>query len=169
MTMADHIAVMNAGHIEQLADPTELYERPATTFVANFLGQSNLLKAQVTGPVGDGLVGATTHGVDIVIDAARLPAGLTDIWVGVRPEKLKLGSQGRNRVNGKVTDASFTGVATQYLVELPWGIEVTVVQQNDGSSRARVGENVTLSWEPGQEFILDQSQDDEAGTGIDDD
>jgi spermidine/putrescine transport system ATP-binding protein len=58
---------------------------------------------------------------------------------------------------------SFTGVATQYLVRMPWGFDVVVVQQNDGSARARLGENITLSWDPGREFVLDAAQSDLAG------
>ena len=164
MTMADTIAVMNAGHMEQLADPATLYEKPASTFVANFLGQSNLLTATIKGPAEGGLVRADVHGHEILLQAEKVPEGLTDVWVGVRPEKLTLGEAGgRNRLSGTVTDASFTGVATQYLVRMPWGFDVVVVQQNDGSARARVGENVTLSWDPGREFVLDAAQDDHAG------
>lgn len=164
MTMADHIAVMNAGHMEQLADPATLYEEPASTFVANFLGQSNLLRATVTGPAEGGLALAQAQGHELLVQADKVPAGLTDVWVGVRPEKLTLGdSGGRNRMRGRVTDASFTGVATQYLVRTPWGSDVVVVQQNDGSARATTGEDVTLSWEPGHEFVLDAAQDDHAG------
>jgi spermidine/putrescine transport system ATP-binding protein len=62
-----------------------------------------------------------------------------------------------------VTDASFTGVATQYLVRMPWGHDLMVVQQNDGSARARLGENVTLAWDPGHEFVLDSTQAEDAG------
>jgi spermidine/putrescine transport system ATP-binding protein len=164
MTMADHIAVMNAGHIEQLADPATLYEEPSSTFVANFLGQSNLLRASVRGPAGEGLVRADVNGAEVLMSAAKLPEGLTDVWLGVRPEKLTLGeSGGRNRLRGRVVDASFTGVATQYLVRMPWGSDVMVVQQNDGSPRGALGDEVTLSWEPGREFVLDAAQDDHAG------
>lgn len=166
MTMADTIAVMNGGRIEQLADPTTLYEHPASTFVANFLGQSNLLQAQITGPAVDGLMPARTHECDVWVQAERVPEGITDVWIGVRPEKLHLGDGGRNRLQGVVTDASFTGVATHYLIRLPWGFEVTLVQQNDGSARAAVGENVTVSWEPGYEFVLDQAQAEDAGAGV---
>ena len=166
MTMADSIAVMNAGRIEQLADPASLYERPTSTFVANFLGQSNLLLASITGPGRGGLVPATTHGNEVHVSAEHLPEGITDVWIGVRPEKLRLGEHGANRLRGVVTDASFTGVATQYLIRLPWGFEVMLIQQNDGSSRASVGETVTVSWEPGQEFVLDQNQDEAAGANI---
>ncbi|MEW1954210.1 ABC transporter ATP-binding protein [Terrabacter sp. NPDC080008] len=166
MTMADSIAVMNAGRIEQLADPAALYERPTSTFVANFLGQSNLLLASITGPASNGLMPATTHGNDVHVAAEHVPDGIRDVWIGVRPEKLRLGEQGSNRLRGVVTDASFTGVATQYLIRLPWGFEVMLIQQNDGSARATVGETVTVSWEPGQEFVLDQNQDQAAGAQI---
>ena len=163
MTMADSIAVMNGGRLEQLGDPATLYEHPASTFAANFLGQSNLLKARVTGSAGDGLAMANVHGHDVLVRAESIPDGLTDIWVGVRPEKLALGNGGRNTLSGTVTDASFTGVATQYLVGMPWGQDLMVVQQNDGSPRARLGENVSLGWEPGHEFVLDSAQDEDAG------
>ncbi len=166
MTMADTIAVMNKGRIEQLGDPATLYEKPASTFVANFLGQSNLLRAQITGAAVDGVMPASTHDHDVWVAADRVPDGLRDVWIGVRPEKLRLGDAGRNQIKGQVTDASFTGVATQYLVAMPWGFELMVVQQNDGSPRAGVGENVTLSWDPGHEFVLDQSQAEDAGSGL---
>ena len=161
--MADSIAVMNGGGLEQLGDPATLYEHPSSTFVANFLGQSNLLKARVTGSAGDGLLSAQVQGHDVLISADKVPDGLTEMWLGVRPEKLALGDGGRNRLSGTVTDASFTGVATQYLVRMPWGHDLMVVQQNDGSARARLGENVTLTWDPGHEFVLDSSQDEDAG------
>jgi len=164
MTMADTIAVMNAGYLEQLGDPATLYEHPASTFVANFLGQSNLLRARITGSAEDGLLTADVHGEEILVDAKNVPEGLRDVWVGVRPEKLGLGeTAGRNHLHGLVTDVSFTGVATQYLVRMPWGFDVVVVQQNDGSARARLGENITLSWDPGREFVLDAAQSDLAG------
>ncbi|WP_406830147.1 ABC transporter ATP-binding protein [Pedococcus sp. KACC 23699] len=168
MTMADTIAVMNAGRVEQLGDPAALYERPATTFVANFLGQSNLLEGTLTGTRPDGLVTAQVHGHEVLVDASRVPEDIKDVWIGVRPEKLRLGDQGQNVLRGSVTDASFTGVATHYLVRMPWGHEITLVQQNDGSPRRSVGENVDVSWDAGYEFVLDQQQDEDAGIGRDD-
>jgi spermidine/putrescine transport system ATP-binding protein len=65
-----------------------------------------------------------------------------------------------------VRDVSFTGVATQYSVQMPWGQELTVVQQNDGTSRATLGENVTISWAAEHGFALDASQDAEAGAEL---
>lgn len=164
MTMADTIAVMNGGNLEQLGDPATLYENPDSTFVANFLGQSNLLRASVEGEPADSVVMVDVQGQQLEVSRDHVPAGIRDIWLGVRPEKLRLGEQGgRNQLKGEVTDVSFTGVATQYLVRMPWGRELVVVQQNDGSARARVGENVTISWAAEHGFALDASQDAKAG------
>ncbi|GAB2758218.1 ABC transporter ATP-binding protein [Terrabacter sp. AAH1] len=171
MTMADRIAVMNAGRMEQLGDPATLYERPSSTFVANFLGQSNLLRASVLGSEsGNGVVRVRSHDTELEVVRDHLPQGVGDVWLGVRPEKLRLGeSGGPNRLSGLVRDVSFTGVATQYSVEMPWGQELTVVQQNDGTARARLGENVTVSWAAEHGFALDASQDAEAGAELVDD
>ena len=164
MTMADTIAVMNAGRIEQLGDPATLYERPASTFVANFLGQSNLLRASVCGPPQDGEVPVKAHETLLHVAADHVPEGCTEVWLGVRPEKLRLGDHGGpNRLTGTVTDVSFSGVATQYLVRMPWDQELTVIQQNDGSGRARRGDEVTVSWASEHGFALDASQSADAG------
>jgi spermidine/putrescine transport system ATP-binding protein len=163
MTMADTVAVMNGGRLEQVGAPADLYDHPASTFVANFLGQSNLLTSRITGQGPDGMVTADCHGQPILVAADHVPAGITEVFVGVRPEKLRLGHSGSNRLSGTVTDASFTGVATQYLVRMPWGFELNVVQPNDGSPRFQLGETVDVSWEPGSEFVLDATQDEDAG------
>lgn len=164
MTMADTIAVMNRGRLEQVGDPATLYERPDSTFVANFLGQSNLLAAKVVG-VDGGLADVDVHGARLRIPVDRLPADAGAVWLGIRPEKVRLGAAepGANAVSGVVTDASFTGLATHYLVRMPWGQQLTVVQQNDGMPRASVAENVTLSWAPEHGFALTADQDAHAG------
>jgi len=176
MTMADTIAVMNGGRLEQVADPATLYERPSSTFVANFLGQSNLLKATVTGRTGT-MAELDVHGVSLRLPLDRLKGDTTELWLGVRPEKLRLvgsalvdgadQSDGRhleqNRLTGVVTDASFTGLATNYLVHLPWGQELMVVQQNDGTRSAARGAQVTLGWAPEHGFALNAKQDAHAG------
>jgi len=95
MTMADTIAVMNAGHLEQLGDPATLYEHPASTFVANFLGQSNLIRASVTGKSGDDLL-LEVHGQKAAMPAARRASGTDDLLIGVRPEKIQLAQPGES-------------------------------------------------------------------------
>jgi spermidine/putrescine transport system ATP-binding protein len=173
MTMADTIAVMNAGRIEQMGSPEELYENPATTFVANFLGQSNLVAGTVAGKEGD-MLAVQAHGHRIVLPAARCRVETGAAIVGVRPEKLHLAASGgeipagRNVFEGGVvTDASFIGVSTQYLVKMPWGEELAVFEQNSGQEIHRPGSAVSLHWEPTQTFGLDGSQDIEAGADID--
>ena len=162
MTMADTVAVMRAGHLEQLGSPADLYDNPATTFVANFLGQSNLLPLELTGSGDAELATGNSHGVSLLVDRAQLPAGAAgSVQLGIRPEKLRLFAAGssdlNNRLDGKVTDASFTGVATTYLVAMPWGQELTVTQPNDGSARAQLGDDVSLGWEPHQAFVLTEA------------
>ena len=170
MTMADTIAVMNAGVIEQLGDPAELYERPRTTFVANFLGQSNLLPGTVTGADGEHLV-VEVRGQKMRVPRSRCASHDGAVWFGVRPEKLRILSgesrlQGDNQLSGTVTDASFTGVSTQYLVQLGWDQEITVVQQNDGTPPLRPGQQVTVQWAPEHGFALDAQQDAHAGEDV---
>ncbi len=170
MTMADSIAVMNGGRIEQLGDPATLYEEPRSTFVANFLGQSNLIRGSVVpGSGANGTALVHCHGLDLEVDRDHLPAGVEEVYLGVRPEKLRLGEGGGpNQVKGLVRDVSFTGVATQYTVETSWGRNLTVVQQNDGSARAALGEPVVLSWAASHGFVLDASQDEDAGAELED-
>jgi spermidine/putrescine transport system ATP-binding protein len=159
MTMADTVAVMRAGHLEQLGSPADLYDHPATTFVANFLGQSNLLPVELTGSGDAELARGDSHGVSLLVARTQLAVGAKGgVQLGIRPEKLRLlpagSSEMINCLQGKVTDASFTGVATTYLVAMPWGQELTVTQPNDGSARAQLGDDVTLGWEPHQAFVL---------------
>jgi len=171
--MADTIAVMNGGRIEQLGSPGDLYEAPETTFVANFLGQSNLVPASVSGTDGGALV-LDLHGQKLAMPAARRAAGAgDDLLVGIRPEKIQMQvSEGSATTDpahnvlpgGVVTDTSFTGVSTQYLVRMPWGQELMVFVQNLGVAGVHPpGTKVDLSWDPAHTFALDGSADATAG------
>ena len=170
MTMADTIAVMNHGVIEQLGAPGELYENPQTTFVANFLGQSNLIMTSVTGS-SDGTVVVDCHGQKVGVDASRSHTTDGRGWLGVRPEKIfasEAGSEDHEGSNvltgGRITDVSFVGVSTQYLVAMPWGQEVMVFEQNTGRRAPfRNGDEVDLAWSRGHAFLLDAGQDAHAG------
>ncbi|WP_051552282.1 ABC transporter ATP-binding protein [Nocardioides sp. URHA0020] len=170
MTMADTVAVMNLGVIEQMGAPQDLYENPETTFVANFLGQSNLIEGAIKSRSAD-IVVADMNGIDVSIPAGRSHTDGDRGWIGIRPEKVLIGDPGEqldapgNSVpGGVVTDVSFVGVSTQYLVRMPWGQELQVFQQNTGHRRLyRTGESVDLSWRPEYAFLLDISQDASAG------
>jgi len=169
MTMADTVAVMNAGAIEQLGRPDELYDNPATTFVANFLGQSNLVAGEIRASRGAELE-VDVHGATIRVPSSRARVRSGKVWFGVRPEKVILGSsvdtaEATNVLApGVVTDVSFAGVSTQYLVRMPWDQELTVFEQNTGAHPVRrVGEGVDLRWRPEHTFVLDAAQDARAG------
>ncbi|MEU3840574.1 ABC transporter ATP-binding protein [Streptomyces sp. NPDC028635] len=175
MTMADTVAVMNAGRVEQLGAPSDLYENPQTTFVANFLGTSNLIEAEVDTKSGDDIV-LKAGGGKLVLPQARCSAPATaggKVLVGIRPEKIALthaddaGSipEGRNRVTGKIADASFIGVSTQYVIDSPVCDELAVYVQNvERDGRLVPGADVVLHWNPAHTFGMDATQDIDAGT-----
>ena len=175
MTMADTIAVMNAGKVEQLGPPGELYDAPATVFVANFLGQSNLVRGRVTGRSGQDVV-LDVHGRKLVVPEARNQAAGAEVFVGVRPEKIRMtttdtavGGAGDNTLDGTVSDASFVGVSTQYLVRTPWDQELMVFAQNAGAEPpVTPGTRVVLRWDPVHTFCLDANVDITAGVILDD-
>jgi spermidine/putrescine transport system ATP-binding protein len=170
MTMADTVAVMNAGVIEQMGSPIELYEHPRTTFVANFLGQSNLIRGNVAG-VNDTHVHVGVEGSGVQAPRGRSGTESGDVWVGIRPEKVFLAESSSESDNGSnvlrggtVTDVSFIGVSTQYLARMPWGQELMVFEQNTGARTSfRVGDAVDLHWMPDHTFLLDAAQDVTAG------
>jgi len=175
MTMADTVAVMNEGRVEQLGPPAELYELPGTAFVANFLGRSNL----VTGTVVDG---GDAIGVDVAGTRLKVPAGRVStggggptsegalLQLGVRPEKVRILPDGDDAARrpapvegpgsnvlgpGKVTDVSFTGVSTQYQVDLgDLGVHDVFAQNASGIPDIRVGDAVRLAWDVDHTFGL---------------
>jgi spermidine/putrescine transport system ATP-binding protein len=171
MTMSDRIAVMRNGRIEQLGAPEELYERPATTFVAGFLGVSNLLDGQVVGRSADAADVRLADGAVVRVPSASVN-GATAVRVGIRPEKLRVrarssedpGEPGTNTLDGTILDASYVGVHTQYLVETADGHKLTVYAQNletSGASEVLAdGEAVRLSWKPQHTFVIDRAAGD---------
>jgi len=152
MTMADTVAVMNKGKIEQMGAPAELYELPKTRFVATFLGQSNLFDGTVSSSTAS-TVSVKVGALSLDVPAARSAVKSGEITVGVRPEKIAITrkkpavSATRTLIGpGVVVDTSFTGVSTQYLVDVPGLSQLTVFEQNDGDI-VKAGTEVWLSWE----------------------
>jgi spermidine/putrescine transport system ATP-binding protein len=164
LTMSDRIAVMNRGRVEQVAAPEEVYARPATTFVAGFIGVSNLMPATVTG----------SH--EVKLDQGQTISTETDGFspgdrchAVVRPEKLQveLGEDAdgadRPRVEGVVASSLYLGTATQIAVDLGEGTRMTVLVPNaDEAERQRLpggGARVGLSWEPEHMHLVRESPD----------
>ena len=170
MTMADTVAVMNSGTIEQLGHPAEIYELPRTVFVANFLGQSNLIQGSASGQSGD-IALVSAYGETFAVPTNRNFATSSATIVGVRPEKITILDlvdepkvpDGHNRIRGRVTDVSYTGVSTQYLVMTAWHQELIVFEQNVVvGDRCNVGDEAIIHWAPQHTFGLDGA----AGTTV---
>jgi spermidine/putrescine transport system ATP-binding protein len=134
LTMSDRIAVMSAGRVEQVAGPREVYEEPATTFVADFLGVSNLMDATAEGPAAAG--GCRVKVGEFELVAAR---GATDARgdtkITIRPERVRLephAESGPNRLPGMVERPVYLGNAVQLIVRLANGDTVQALVQNAG-------------------------------------
>jgi spermidine/putrescine transport system ATP-binding protein len=166
LTMSDRIAVMNRGRVEQIGVPEDVYERPATTFVAGFIGVSNLMPAKVS-----------NAGEIRLEQGPTIPAGTDGFSIGetchavVRPEKLRVdlldgaveagGANGLPRVEGIVESSLYLGTATQIAVNLGEDVRMTVLVPNaDESERQHLpggGARVALIWEPQHMHLVRES------------
>jgi spermidine/putrescine transport system ATP-binding protein len=165
LTMSDRIAVMNHGLVEQVAAPEAVYERPATTFVAGFIGVSNLMPGVVSS-ADDGRASVTLDsGVEVEAERNGLADGERCHAV-VRPEKLRISrpeeaAGGGAQVEGVVEASVFLGTATQIVVRLPDDVRMTVLVPNaDEAERARLpggGAPVRLSWDPEHIHLVRES------------
>ena len=167
MALSDRIAVMNQGRVEQVAPPSEAYERPATPFVASFLGASNLLLGELKAQ-SNGYTSIVTEGGDVLrAGTDMIPPGLSGaVQVGVRPEKITLVQQDgsppsdRNHVSGVIRMSTYIGVNYQYEVEGPGGHMLRVYVQNLGAagSHPNAGDRVRLEWLPEHTFVVERSE-----------
>jgi spermidine/putrescine transport system ATP-binding protein len=166
LTMSDRIAVMSNGIVEQVDTPENVYERPATTFVAGFIGVSNLMPGTVTSASeGRGTIRLDTGlevdaGVDGIASGERCHAI-------VRPEKLRISptsgdADGLPGVDGVVQSSVYLGTSTQIVVDLPGEVSMTVLVPNASEAeRARLpggGAPVRLSWEPDHMHVVRESE-----------
>jgi spermidine/putrescine transport system ATP-binding protein len=167
MSMADTIAVMNKGAIEQQGSAEDLYERPETPFVANFLGTSNLIGVTVD-PGGDGeFVTARTqdgHALRLLRDRMWNLQGGLPVSVGVRPEKVRLWAadqtppEGDNVLRARIQQATFLGVSLQYALRTDGGQELTAIEPNlvgNAAGTFGAGQDVQVSWDARQTFVVE--------------
>jgi len=161
MDMADTVAVMNKGQIEQMGAPEALYERPRTSFVAKFLGQSNIFVGQVAETSANSL-SIDVAGSKISVPKNRAEKQDGKIAIGVRPEKAHFHREAPKpdaNLNilgpGEIKDIRFTGVSNQYLIEIPNVGDVIVFAQNVGISPVvELGEKVWVSFKVEHAFGL---------------
>jgi spermidine/putrescine transport system ATP-binding protein len=164
LTMSDRLVVMNAGLIEQLGAPREVYERPRTRFVAGFIGTSNLITGTVERMDGGTAVIATGADEELSVpEASAVGAQVGQpLDVTVRPEKIVLGLErpdaGRCAIRGRVSEVVYLGTSTQYAVKTMDGSDLLVFLQNaaDSSDVAERDQEVWLSWRPEHTLPLAQ-------------
>jgi spermidine/putrescine transport system ATP-binding protein len=161
MTMSDRIAVMNNGRIEQLGRPEDVYERPATVFVAEFLGASNLLEGTYRGTDNGWGQVDLANGARIRIPVERDRRAGEPVHVGVRPEKIQVipvggeASATQNVVPATLRSAVFAGVSFQYFFQTGEGREMTAFDRNStGGAVANPGDAVRLAWAPQHTFVI---------------
>jgi spermidine/putrescine transport system ATP-binding protein len=162
LTMSDRIAVMDRGLVEQVATPRELYERPATPFVAGFIGVSNIIHLRPDRRDNGHFVMELGEGEHVMAPAGR-GTGNGPVLMTVRPEKVKFADVGdpQSRISATVTDVIYIGSMTQYLVELPTGDRLVVHRLNDDvrGRPVQVGERVTLHWAAEHSFVIPQGEE----------
>jgi spermidine/putrescine transport system ATP-binding protein len=167
LTMSDRIAVMSNGVVEQVDTPENVYERPATTFVAGFIGVSNLMPGTVTSATGGrGMIRLDT-GLEVESRVDGLATGERCHAV-VRPEKLRITDPGSVTpgglpgVDGIVQSSVYLGTSTQIIVALPGDVSMTVLVPNASEAeRARLpggGAPVRLSWEADHMHVVRESE-----------
>ncbi|MEU9886416.1 ABC transporter ATP-binding protein [Sphaerisporangium sp. NPDC051017] len=160
LTMSDRIAVMNDGLVEQLAGPREIYERPATTFVAGFIGTSNLLSGTADHVSGGTAVIRVAEGERVLVPVGGQTREGGQVEVTVRPEKIRISREEPaadvSAVRGVVSEVVYLGTYNSYAVNLSSGAEFTVFEQNarDSSITAERGESVWLSWQPQHSYAI---------------
>ncbi|WP_215401685.1 MULTISPECIES: ABC transporter ATP-binding protein [unclassified Leucobacter] len=157
MSMADRIAVMSDGRIEQIGSPRELYDNPNSEFVATFLGSSNLIAAERVSDTGVTLLGT---GIDLPKDRMHHPIGQGS--VGVRPEKVRLlpaeqagqPMSGTVQVSGYVTSTVFQGSTVQYRIQADNELDLQCFTQNLSSDMFRPGDPVAAQWDARDSFFV---------------
>jgi spermidine/putrescine transport system ATP-binding protein len=163
LTMSDRLVVMNAGRIEQLGAPREVYEHPRTRFVAGFIGTSNIIGGTVERIDGTtAVLGAGPDELVIAPDAVRQGASVgKPLELTVRPEKIIISGTrptegGRCRMRGQVSEVVYLGTSTQYAIRTSDGSDLLVFLQNaaDSSDVAERGQDVWLSWRPEHSLAL---------------
>jgi spermidine/putrescine transport system ATP-binding protein len=155
LTMSDRIAVMNDGLIEHLGTPREIYEHPATRFVAGFIGTSNLIAGAVARLDGDRAIIEISPEERIIVPVAdRAVSPGSQLELTVRPEKIDLTTArppGEGcALRGTVAEVVYLGTSTNFSVSTTAGSDIVVFQQNSATAAdvAARGDSVWLSWQP---------------------
>jgi spermidine/putrescine transport system ATP-binding protein len=148
-SMSDRVGVMHQGVLQQVGTPEEVYHRPASAFVADFVGAANRLEGTITGTLGDGRYSVELASTNVVLDMSGTP-GMADgeqVWVVVRPEAAVLDGAAAGGVNAeaRVADVSFLGPQTIYKLESDELGDLTIAASAHGVQHS-VGSTVSVGW-----------------------
>jgi len=162
LTMSDRIAVMRAGRIEQLGQPAEIYERPATRFVAGFIGSTNMVGAQADGPAANGLARLATPAGPAL--ARMPPGGATGAVLTIRPERLRLAPKGSapdgsNSWPATIERLVYLGARVELHLALDGGLRAIAEAQNDGSAPWRPGDAADAWFRPDDAWIIVEAEE----------
>jgi spermidine/putrescine transport system ATP-binding protein len=155
LTMSDRIAVMNGGKVLQVGPPEEIYERPGTRFVADFIGETNFLEGIIEEINGEETVVSLERQTTIRAHCNVQVQKGQAVSVVIRPEKFSLGENGM--VKGRVEETIYIGTDMRYVIRLTDKISVTVREQNFDPGRVneyQVGDEVGLEWNPAHALVL---------------
>nr|WP_237684175.1 ABC transporter ATP-binding protein [Pseudaminobacter soli] len=156
LSMSDRIVVMNAGRIEQIGSPEEVYEAPATAFVADFLGKANMLPGVVASVDGQKATIALSAGQQVTALSPKVLASGARVTVVVRPQKLSVGTSATgNRLAGKVVSTSYLGGSAIYEIGIGEGTIIRANTQIDGRL-AREGEAIDVGFDPAACVLMDE-------------
>jgi spermidine/putrescine transport system ATP-binding protein len=136
LTMSDRIALLRGGRVEQCGDVQEMYHRPATAFAAEFVGQTNLLEADLIARHGDSIRCRVSGGLELRLSAARWPSGASRAMVSIRPEKIHLSNaarEGGNSFKGVVREEFFKGATRRFVIETEGGMTLNALAANAGA------------------------------------
>jgi spermidine/putrescine transport system ATP-binding protein len=156
LTMSDRIAVMSAGRIQQVGTAKDIYERPNNVFVASFIGETNLIKAEIVS-VEKSIANCRLFDGSMI--ACAVDASFANVKVGqlsVRPERIKLSARSDKGIKGIIAQSIYLGTDTQHVVRLEDQSEVTIRSQNgEGPCTAfEVGKEISVVIEPGVARLL---------------
>jgi len=159
LSMADRVAVMEAGKVRQIAPPSELYEFPNCRFVADFIGQMNLFDGRVAGVEGESLLVEVRGLGRIAIPFDGEASG--EIGIAVRPEKVRLdGAEpdaGRVRLRGRISEVAYYGNTSHVFLDNETGVPLSVTIQNQARTTApkvAIGDQLWMSWDPADTLVL---------------
>ncbi len=152
LSLADRMAVLRDGEVEQLGGPREVYRAPANRFVAEFIGECNWLAGQVQA-IRDSVLTVATEAGAFSVPRTRAIENGQPVWLGFRPEAVAIGPAGVNAFTGTIAQVTYLGEVEQYVLELPGGQRIKAFEQNPLEIR-RSGTSLTVSVRPESTFAL---------------